>query len=77
LAVNYGYNKARFITPVKVGAKTRARGEITAVTQLEGAVPGDHDDHHRDWRVRKARRVGAVDRPLHRLTAVRTSAVPL
>jgi acyl dehydratase len=38
LAVNYGYNKVRFITPVKVGAKIRARGEITSVTQLEGAV---------------------------------------
>jgi acyl dehydratase len=38
LAVNYGYNKVRFITPVKVGAKIRARGEITAVDQLEGAV---------------------------------------
>ncbi|MDP9165232.1 MAG: MaoC family dehydratase [Actinomycetota bacterium] len=38
LAVNYGYNKVRFITPVKVGARIRARGEITAVNQLEGAV---------------------------------------
>lgn len=38
LAVNYGYNKVRFITPVKVGAKIRARGEITAINQLEGAV---------------------------------------
>ncbi|MEU0497453.1 MaoC family dehydratase [Mycobacterium sp. NPDC006124] len=38
LAVNYGYNKVRFITPVKVGVNIRARGEITAVDQLEGAV---------------------------------------
>lgn len=38
LAVNYGYNKVRFISPVKVGAKIRARGEITSVTQREGAV---------------------------------------
>jgi acyl dehydratase len=38
LAVNYGYNKVRFVTPVKVGAKIRARGEITSVNQLEGAV---------------------------------------
>lgn len=38
LAVNYGYNKVRFITPVKVGANIRARGEITVVDQLEGAV---------------------------------------
>ena len=38
LAVNYGYDKVRFITPVKVGAKVRARGEISAVDHLGGAV---------------------------------------
>ena len=38
LAVNYGYDKVRFVSPVKVGAKIRARGEITTVTQLDGAV---------------------------------------
>jgi acyl dehydratase len=38
LAVNYGYDKVRFITPVKVGTKIRARGEITAIKQFEGAV---------------------------------------
>jgi acyl dehydratase len=38
MAINYGYNKVRFITPVKVGAKVRARAEISKVDQLEGAV---------------------------------------
>ncbi|BBZ27663.1 MaoC family dehydratase [Mycolicibacterium madagascariense] len=38
LAVNYGYDKVRFVSPVKVGAKIRARGEISTVTQLDGAV---------------------------------------
>lgn len=38
MAINYGYNKVRFITPVKVGAKVRARGELTSVNQLDGAV---------------------------------------
>jgi acyl dehydratase len=38
MAINYGYNKVRFITPVKVGAKVRARGELTSINQLEGAV---------------------------------------
>jgi len=38
MAVNYGYNKVRFITPVKVGARLRARAELTSVTQLEGAA---------------------------------------
>lgn len=38
LAVNYGYNKVRFINPVKVGSRIRARGEVTAINQLDGAV---------------------------------------
>jgi acyl dehydratase len=38
MAINYGYNKVRFITPVRVGAKLRARAEIAGVTRLEGAV---------------------------------------
>jgi acyl dehydratase len=38
MAINYGYNKVRFITPVKVGANVRARGELTSVNRLEGAV---------------------------------------
>ena len=38
MAINYGYNKVRFITPVRVGAMLRARAEIASVTQLDGAV---------------------------------------
>lgn len=38
LAVNYGYDKVRFINPVKVGAKIRARAVLSAVKQLEGAA---------------------------------------
>lgn len=38
MAINYGYNKVRFITPVKVGAKVRARADISKVDQLDGAV---------------------------------------
>ncbi|MEZ0341244.1 MaoC family dehydratase [Mycobacterium sp. pV006] len=38
MAINYGYNKVRFITPVRVGAKLRARAEISAVAQLDNAV---------------------------------------
>jgi acyl dehydratase len=34
MAINYGYNKVRFITPVKI----RARAEVTKVDQLDGAV---------------------------------------
>jgi acyl dehydratase len=38
MAINYGYNKVRFITPVKVGSKVRARAEIAKVDQLDGAM---------------------------------------
>jgi acyl dehydratase len=38
MAINYGFNKVRFITPVRVGAKLRARSEIATVQQLDGAV---------------------------------------
>jgi acyl dehydratase len=38
LAVNYGYNKVRFITPVKVGANVRAGAVISKVDELDGAV---------------------------------------
>ncbi|MGV0741845.1 MaoC family dehydratase [Mycolicibacterium sp. XJ870] len=38
MAINYGYNKVRFITPVRVGAKVRARAQIADVAKLDGAV---------------------------------------
>jgi len=38
MAINYGYNRVRFITPVQVGAKLRARVEIASVTRLDSAV---------------------------------------
>ncbi|MGV9801452.1 MaoC family dehydratase [Mycobacterium sp. NPDC003449] len=38
MAINYGYNKVRFITPVPVGGKVRARAQIADVTKLDGAA---------------------------------------
>ncbi|WP_135456671.1 MaoC family dehydratase [Mycobacterium sp. DL99] len=38
MAINYGYNKVRFITPVRVGSKVRASATIADVAQLDGAV---------------------------------------
>jgi acyl dehydratase len=38
MAINYGYNKVRFITPVRVGSKVRARAAIADVASLDGAV---------------------------------------
>jgi acyl dehydratase len=39
MAINYGYNKVRFITPVKVGAKIRARAEIAKVDRRRTPAP--------------------------------------
>lgn len=38
MAINYGFNKVRFITPVPVGAKLRASSRITQVDKLDTAV---------------------------------------
>jgi acyl dehydratase len=37
-AINYGANKVRFITPVQVGARVRARATITKVQRRAGAL---------------------------------------
>ncbi|QFS90337.1 putative enoyl-CoA hydratase 1 [Mycobacterium sp. THAF192] len=38
MAINYGFNKVRFITPVPVGAKVRASAKVAQVNKLDGAV---------------------------------------
>lgn len=38
MAINYGFDKVRFITPVPVGAKVRARSTISSVTTLDNAA---------------------------------------
>ncbi|MCW2856575.1 MAG: dehydratase [Marmoricola sp.] len=38
MAVNVGLNRVRFMTPVPVGSKIRARATIAEVTELDGAV---------------------------------------
>ena len=38
MAINYGFNKVRFITPVPVGAKVRARSTIQSVDSLDAAA---------------------------------------
>jgi acyl dehydratase len=38
MAINYGLNTVRFITPVRVGAKVRAHSQIVKVDKLDGAV---------------------------------------
>ncbi|MFL6108951.1 MAG: MaoC family dehydratase [Marmoricola sp.] len=38
MAVNVGMNKVRFMNPVPVGSRIRARLKVTEATELEGAV---------------------------------------
>jgi acyl dehydratase len=38
MAINYGLNKVRFISPVPVGAKVRARSTIADVATVTGGV---------------------------------------
>ncbi|CAJ1499104.1 MaoC family dehydratase [[Mycobacterium] burgundiense] len=38
MAINYGFNKVRFISPVPVGAKVRARARIEKAERLDAAV---------------------------------------
>ncbi|MDX6286663.1 MAG: hypothetical protein QOG53_2148 [Frankiales bacterium] len=38
MRVNYGLNKVRFPSPVKVGARVRARSELIEATDVEGGV---------------------------------------
>ena len=37
MGINYGFNKVRFVSPVKVGARIRARG-VTANVELKGTM---------------------------------------
>lgn len=38
MAINYGFNKVRFISPVPVGSRLRAAATITDVVTLDGGV---------------------------------------
>lgn len=38
LAINYGFNKVRFITPVPAGSVLRARAKVEKVDRLDGAA---------------------------------------
>jgi acyl dehydratase len=38
MAINYGFNKVRFITPVPVGAKLRATSMVSEVTEVSGGL---------------------------------------
>ncbi|CPU02102.1 enoyl-CoA hydratase [Mycobacteroides abscessus subsp. abscessus] len=67
MGINYGYNKVRFINPVRVGSRLGAcRGDQRrAEARRRGR---DHRDHRRDRRRRQAGLCGRVDFALHHVT---------
>lgn len=38
MAINYGLNRVRFISPLRVGSRVRARGQCHSVEEVEGGV---------------------------------------
>lgn len=38
MGINYGIDKARFITPVPAGGRVRGKGEIISATEISGGV---------------------------------------
>ena len=38
MGINYGVDKARFITPVPVGGRVRGKGEIISATEIPGGA---------------------------------------
>nr|WP_051574503.1 MaoC family dehydratase [Mycobacterium sp. URHB0044] len=38
MAINYGFNKVRFITPVPTGSRVRAASKLTSVADVSGGV---------------------------------------
>ncbi len=38
MAINYGINRVRFISPLRVGSRVRARGRCHSVEEVEGGV---------------------------------------
>jgi acyl dehydratase len=55
LALNYGYDKVRWLQPVKVGSKVRMRLELVAVEAIEGGSK---------FRMRQSFEVEGVDGPV-------------
>ena len=46
MGINYGFNKVRFVSPVKVGARIRARA-VTSNVELKGNIDRGHPQLHR------------------------------
>ena len=64
MGVNYGFDKLRFISPVRAGSRVRGRFTLAEATvaQAEGAAVA-HQRHRRDRGRGKASAGGRLDRP--------------
>jgi acyl dehydratase len=38
MVINYGLNRVRFVTPVRVGSRIRAGAELSAVEEVKGGL---------------------------------------
>ena len=38
MVINYGLNRVRFVSPVRVGSRLRAGAELTAVEEVKGGL---------------------------------------
>ena len=66
MGINYGFNKVRFVSPVKVGSRIRARA-VTVERRAQGHHGRGHPQlHRRDRRRGEAGAGGRMDHP-HRL----------
>ena len=65
--VNYGLDKVRFISPVKVGSRVRMTAVIAEVTEVAGRVPVRRRPDDRDRRRHQARRRRPRPLPLLRI----------
>jgi len=43
MVINYGFDRVRFVSPVPVGSRIRARGTLAEISEVEGGVQASVD----------------------------------
>lgn len=43
MVINYGFDRVRFVSPVPVGSRVRARGRLVEISEVEGGVQAGVD----------------------------------
>ena len=65
--VNYGLDKVRFVSPVKVGSRVQMSAVIAEVAEIPGGLPADRRPDHHDRGRHEARGRGARAVPFLRI----------